>query len=232
MAKEKAKKAEKPKAAKGTTKSLLEDLKQKKMIGIDGKERVLGDCFSDDDFEISKDKKDIFIRHDAMLRVAKKTFEGIKKKRSKSLGTPRKQDNFCSVVEVVYLFGNGYEASAVADCSQATANRGFKNYTTALAETRASSRALRYALGVELVASEEITDVESLVDGDAGLPALDNQKELIKRKFLKNKEKGGKGKSYKDMSLVVGRKIRTVDELLRGEATDVLQTWNSEKETD
>lgn len=210
--------------------NLIEDLKNQTIVGMDAKERTLGDCFSDDDFEISKDKKSVFIRHDALLRVAKETFGGIKSRLPRVLGMPKKQDNFCSVVEVVYTFGDGQEAGATADCSQATASPGFKNYTTALAETRASSRALRFALGVNLVASEEMTDIESLVDQEAGLPAQDQQKQLMKRKFMRKKEKGGKGKTYKDISLILGRKVRTLDELTRGEATDVLEVWNGEKE--
>jgi hypothetical protein len=231
MAKTKSSSKSSSKTTKKSQKqSLIEDLKGETMVGMDGEERILADYFSDDDFEISKDKKDVFIRHNALLRVAKKVFGGIKKRRAKGLGVPKKQDNFCAAAEVVYIFGDGNEVSALADCSSTTASPGFKNYTTALAETRASSRALRLALGVELVASEEMTDIESLVDREEGLPAQDQQKQLMKRKFMRKKEKGGKGKTYKDISLILGRKVRTLDELTRGEATNVLTAWNSEKE--
>lgn len=230
MATTKKKTGSKKDSKQSKKQNLIEDLKSQTMMGMDGEERTLGDYFSDDDFEISKDKKDVFIRHNALLRVAKKVFGGIKSRRAKGLGVPKKQDNFCAAAEVVYIFGDDREASALADCSSTTASPGFKNYTTALAETRASSRALRFALGVELVASEEMTDIESLVDQEAGLPAQDQQKQLMKRKFMRKKEKGGKGKTYKDISLILGRKVRTLDELTRGEATDVLEVWNSEKE--
>ncbi len=146
-------------------KSVREELKKQTMVGADQKERKLADHFEEDDFDIEKDKSNIFVRHDALLRVAKKIW-GIKSRYVNTIQSPTKENDWCAVVQVVYIFMAGklkkdggerrpeIEWSDVGDCRAKTANPGFKNYTTALAATRASSRALRFALGLEVCTKE------------------------------------------------------------------------------
>lgn len=201
-----------------------EKLASQVMVGIDGEERKVSEFFQEDDFDVTKDKGEIFVRHDGLVRAAKKAFQGVRRRRSKALGVPLKENNWCAVVEVVYQFGNKYESSGVADCRSDTANRGFGKYTTALAETRASGRALRFALGLEIVTQEEITDVEELIDQSAREPALEQQKVLIKKRFM-----GDKGKTFEDVSRILKKKVVTLDQLTRGEAAELLEFFNTEK---
>jgi hypothetical protein len=202
--------------------SLRDEIKQQVMVGIDGQERNISEWFEENDFDQSKDKKQIFVRHDALLRVAKRVFKGIKQKCSQPLGVPVKADDWCAVVKITYLFGSGHKISASADCRDKTANPGYKGYNTALAETRASARALRLALGIEMTSQEEITNIEDLVDRAAKEPAMEQQLMLIKKKFMK-----GEGKTLDDISKILGRSVVTLSELTRGEATEVLEYFHS-----
>ena len=188
---------------------------------MDGQERKVGDLFSTADFDKSKDGKKTFVRHDALLRAAKRAFGGIKRKATRPHGTPTTESDLLAVVEVEYFFADGLRWSAVADCSRKTANADFRNYTTALAETRASARALRNALGLEIVTQEEVTDVEDIIDKAAREPALENQKAVIRKKFLDT----GKS-SLEDLSKILGKKVLTLDQLTRGEATEILERLN------
>lgn len=226
-------------------KSIREELKKQVMVGADQEERNLADHFEEDDFDEAKDKRNIFVRHDALLRVAKQIW-GIKSRRCNTIQPPTKENDWCAVVEVVYTFmaekpkkdkggkpkkDKGecrpeIEWSDVGDCRAKTANPGFKNYTTALAATRASSRALRFALGLEVCTQEEITDIDDLIDKTSGEPALDQQKTLIKDRMIKKHGKKKK-KIFADLSEVVGEKVVTLDQLTRGQATDVLEQINT-----
>lgn len=218
-------------------KSIREELKKQVMVGADQEERKLADHFAEDDFDEAKDKRNIFVRHDALLRVAKQIW-GIKSRRFNTIQPPTKENDWCAVVEVVYTFMAGkpkknmserrpeIEWSDVGDCRAKTANPGFKNYTTALAATRASSRALRFALGLEVCTQEEITNIDDLIDKTSGEPALDQQKTLIKDRMIKKHGKKKK-KIFADLSEVVGEKVVTLDQLTRGQATDVLEQINT-----
>jgi len=201
-----------------------EKLGNQMMLGIDLEERKISDFFDlDNDFDETKDGKQIFVRHDGLLRAAKRAFGGIKRRVSKPMGVPVKEDNWCAVVNVGYQFESGHKVEAVADCRSDTANRGFGKYTTALAETRASGRALKFALGLEIVTQEEIADIEDIIDQAAREPALEHQKALIKKKFI-----GERGKTFEQVSKILKKKVVTLDQLTRGEATEILEAFNSE----
>lgn len=205
--------------------SRFEELRKNPMTGMDGELRPVFDYFNPDDFEETKDKKEIFVRHDALLRAAKKAFQGVTKRTAKALGVPTKEDDYCAVVEVVYKFGSGHIYGAVADCRSKTANPGYAGYTTALAETRASARALRWALGLEIVTQEEVTNIEDIIDRTTKEPATEQQKALIKKKFMVERKK-----TFEDIAEILGKKtLVTLDELTRGEAAEVLEQFNSEK---
>jgi hypothetical protein len=201
--------------------SVREELRAKTVVGLDKEERNLLDLFTEDDFFESKDKKDIFVRHDALLRVAKTTF-GIRSRESWVKSAPNHNNNWCAVVKVKYVFDNKREFTALADCRQDSANPGFKRYTTALAETRASARALRSAIGLEMVTQEEVTDIEDLIERSDEEPATELQKSLIIR-IMKKKDK-----TPKDVGEVLDKKVRTLDELTQGEAKDVLAALNTQ----
>lgn len=203
-----------------------EKLSNQIMLGMDLHERKISDFFDiENDFDQTKDKANIFVRHDGLLRAAKRAFGGIKRRESDALGVPLKENNWAAVVKVTYLFKTGHRAAAVADCRSDTANHGFGKYTTALAETRASGRALKFALGLEIVTQEEITDVEELIDQAAREPALEQQKVLIKKKFM-----GERKKTFEDVSKVLKKKVVTLDQLTRGEAGEILEVFNTERE--
>ncbi len=211
-------------------KSVREELKNQVMVGPDKEERKLSDHFEEDDFDIEKDKSNIFVRHDALLRVAKQIW-GIKSRRSPKIEPPTKANDWCATVEVVYQFGSVdepvlFEWSDVGDCRAKTANPGFKNYTTALAATRASARALRFALGLEICTREEITDIDDIIDKTSGEPAMDQQKTLIKDRMIKKHGKSKK-KVFAELSEIVGEKVVTLDQLTRGQAADILENINT-----
>ena len=76
--------------------------------------------------------------------------------------------------------------SAVADCKANNAMPGMERYTTAMAETRASSRVLRRILGLEdFCTKEELAELTSDVE-DNGEPAEDSQIMLIEKKFIED----------------------------------------------
>ncbi len=218
-------------------KSVREELKKQIMVGADQKERKLADHFEEDDFDIEKDKSNIFVRHDALLRVAKNIW-GIKSRYVNTIQSPTKENDWCAVVQVVYIFMAGkpkkhgsecrpeIEWSDVGDCRAKTANPGFKNYTTALAATRASARALRFALGLEVCTKEEITDIDDIIDKTSGEPAMDQQKTLIKDRMIKKHGKSKK-KVFAELSEIVGEKVVTLDQLTRGQAADILENINT-----
>jgi len=211
-------------------KSVREELKKQVMVGADQKERKLSDHFEEDDFDEAKDKRNIFVRHDALLRVAKQIW-GIKDKDLTTVQPPTKENDWCAVVEVVYTFGLVgnkpiFKWKENGDCRAKTANPGFKNYTTALAATRASSRALRFALGLEICTQEEITDIEDILDKTSGEPAADQQKALIRDRMLQKHDKKKK-KAFRELSEIVGEKVVTLNQLTRGQATDILEVINT-----
>jgi hypothetical protein len=209
-------------AKKKQKKTLRDELEDQVMIGVDGKERAVLDCFRESDFDKSRDGKEIFVRHDGLLRAAKLAFGGIKRRIPVVKGVPNQENDWCAVVSMTYVFGNKIRIGDVGDCRSKTANPGFKNYTTALAATRASARALRFALGLETVAFEEVTNVEDLVDTSDREPALEGQKKLIKKRFMKEH-----GKTFEDISNILNRKVVTLDQLTRGNAKEVLEVFNS-----
>ena len=179
---------------------------------------------------MEKDKSNIFVRHDALLRVAKQIL-GIQDKDLKTVQPPTKENDWCAVVEVVYTFGSPGKSLVCrwkenGDCRAKTANPGYKNYTTALAATRASSRALRFALGLEICTKEEITNVDDIIDKTSGEPAMDQQKMLIKGRMLKKHNKSKK-KAFADLSEIVGEKVVTLNQLTRGQAADILENINT-----
>ncbi len=126
--------------------SFLDD---KEGVAVNGHAYFLSDYFSEADF-ISEDGNH-FVLHDPLLNAAKDL-----------LGIESKTVELCHVgdtsaaVKVRYNFKGDYQWEAMGEFSQANAKGKFGQYPVSMAETRASSRALRFALGVSFCSYDEI----------------------------------------------------------------------------
>ncbi len=80
-----------------------------------------------------------------------------------------------STVEWEIMWRDGIIDGACADASWKTCNRGFSNFTVAIASNRAEARCIRAALGIETCSFEEIGPE----DEDHSGPANDQQKVAI-----------------------------------------------------
>lgn len=135
------------------------------------------------DFVITE-KGNPFVRHDPLLRVAK-TVLGIKGKQARVFQTPDKNNEWSATVAVEYTFSDDTSFSATADCRKSSSKDGLDLYTTARAETRASARALRFALGVEICSADEIADIDLMDELDQEEPIEENQMNFLKNKYMK-----------------------------------------------
>lgn len=195
-----------------------------KIVLATGEVYKLLDIFDPETFD--KDNRgNIYIKHSELLNAAKKVFKGIKKRVAEVLQTPEKNNNWSATVKVSYLFGNGILWTGTADCRKSTAQEGFKSYTTALAETRASARALRDALGIEFCSTEELSEEEdvNIIITD-NKPITDIQITSIENKIVK-----GKGITLEQIGDVIGRDVRKVKDMSRKEAETVLGFFQSKQ---
>lgn len=209
--------------AKKLKKSDFEAIKDNKITLIDGQEVSIGSLFTADDFFPSKDEKDIYIKYEALFRVVKKVFL-IDCYYPKVVHYPEKINEWCAVVEVEYHLQTSRGQivyGAAADCRSSTADANFAKYTTALAETRAKARALRDILGLSICSVEEISDSESIMDKTLDDPIEEGQKMVIEKKIII-----GRGKTLSDISIVIGRTIKVLEELSKGEAAKVINELN------
>ena len=62
------------------------------------------------------------------------------------------------LIQAIYRvrFNDDFQTVGTADCSEKNTTSPFSNYPTAVAESRAEARALRKALGIRLLSSEEV----------------------------------------------------------------------------
>lgn len=203
----------------------FEDIKNDEIILIDGTKIEICDVFEEKDF-VFKDSNQAFIKHNPMLRATKKHFK-ILSKESKLYANPFKDNDWCACVKVRYTLKSPIKETIVveglADCKVTNSNKGFGNYTTAMAETRASARALRTILGIEFCSIEELDSGDSnnhSVDG----PIEENQKALIENKFFRELNL-----TIKDFSDIVGVKINNVNELTKKQAAEAIEKLNAKK---
>jgi len=202
---------------------IQEAIKDKKMVDALGVEHFLSDVFALSDFRIGENK-DVYIRHFALLNAAKKLFGGICARRVDIQQSPTASNKWCAVATVEYCFKNSVTWRAAADCRIDTATVGFSKYTTALAETRASARCLREALGVELCSAEEVAaeDQEGeIIKITDETPIASHQIVVLERKFIKEY-----GFSLSDICKIIGREIFDIKDMTRKEAEQVIEELN------
>ena len=215
-------------------KATAKDLKGKKFVTILGDEFNVSDHFNVSDFVVVKQGRgdSLFIRHDPLLRVAKNPeVLGILGKKVDIHQCPEKVNEWSATATVTYQFGDDDRKmtwASSADCRKSNARGGFATYPTAMAETRASARALRFALGVEFCSAEEIADLESMTDETFTDPIEDSQVTVIKNKLFKQY-----GFTLEDVKSYISkqyeRDIDLLEEIYKGEAAELIQSFHRRK---
>jgi len=178
---------------------------------------TLRDHFSANDFVITD--RDHFVRHDPLLRVAKAVL-GISGKSVQVNQCPDRGNEWSATVTVSYKFTDGSTFSAAADCRKSSAKGGFDIYTTAMAETRASSRALRFALGVDVCSAEELKDLNGVDIVSEDSPIEDGQMAVLKNKYML--QHGVTLEEIQEMADVV-----VLEELTKNQAMELFKKLNS-----
>lgn len=194
------------------------DFLNQKANPISGDSFTLKDHFKSRDFVIT-DKGSPFVRHDPLLRVAKAVL-GIKGKNVQIVQAPDKGNEWSATVAVTYKFSDDSTFSAAADCRKSSSKGGFDLYTTAMAETRASARALRFALGVDICSADEIADLDSMGEVDQDSAIEDNQMAVLKNKYMR--QHGITLEDIQDMTGVV-----VLEELTKLQASELFKKLNS-----
>lgn len=220
-----------------TRKATSKDLKGKKFTTILGDEFDVSDHFNVDDFSVVKQgsRDRLFIRHDPLVRVAKdRNVLGILGRKIDIHQSPQRDNEWSAAATVTYKFAGSNDGESVTwgdsgDCRKSNARGGFALYSTAMAVTRASARALRFALGVEFCSAEEIADIESMTEDDTFTdPIEDAQVNVIKNKLFKQY-----GFTMKDVKQYVlkefERDIDMLEELFKGEAAQLIQSFHRKK---
>lgn len=156
---------------------------KEKATTISGKEYVIGDHFSKGDFvQLNDSSSDAFVRHDPLLRVAKSIFGGIKNKTVNVIGVPSKSNEWSTTVCVKYEFSDGTTFESLAEARVSNVRNNMKAYTVTLAETRASSRALRFSLGLEVCSAEELVEIKNVDERNLEQEKItETQQAIIKR---------------------------------------------------
>lgn len=197
-----------------------------KFYPIDGRELVIGSFFNEKDFVASDKEDNVYIKHASLLRVFKKLFN-ITKYEGLVIQSPLKDNDWCATVESVYIIESNNEGkvlhiswSAVADCNTSNSMPGFEKYTTAVAETRASARAIRNILGLDFCSQEEIASEQS----DDNISIQNHQKVLIETKFIQEM-----GIKPEEISKILGRDFISLDNLSKGEAAKLIEKLNSSR---
>lgn len=198
---------------------------------LDDEELDVDAYFDPSDF-VSPKKNQIFVRHDPLLRVAKEVM-GIIGKKVEVNQTPNIDNEWSATVTVTYKFGDDEKSvfwGATADCRKSNSRGGFARYTTAMAETRASARALRFALGVEFCSAEEIADLD---EEDTGGDDFDNPIEEAQLTIIKEKMFKQFHFTIDDVNKITKkqfkREVELLDELTKGEAALVIQSLHRRK---
>jgi len=181
---------------------------------INGKEFVLKEYFNKNDF-VDKGDNGVFIRHEPLLRVAKKVL-GIEQRASQVVQTGSKANEWSYTVTVTYKFKEGLQWGSTAEARLSNVDKSMDQYTCTLAETRASSRALRFALGVDVCSAEELGKVKNIDNSTLDdSPVEESQIRVIKRSIDKC---GISVDKALDMA-----KTDTLEELTSGEAAKLIK---------
>lgn len=215
-----------PKKQKG-----FDSIKEHKVLTATGDVFTIEELFKPEDFFESK-KGDLYVLHDALRFVVREKIGKVVSYAVEVHQCPQKSNEWCAVVSVRYEIilnklndgkytGIFYQASA--DCRTGNAT-GFKEYTTAIAETRASARCLRNILGLSICSKEEAFDIDNLVGQSMDEPAENNQLILIEKKIIKE-AKWTKEK----LEEVIGQPIKDIKHLTKGEAAQIIDSFNSKR---
>jgi hypothetical protein len=183
------------------------DLKDKTFNPIDGRKFKVLDYFNPSDFATDGEGRGTFVKHDALLRVCKELFI-ILGRDVHIAQSPSEPNGMCATATVRYDLSpkteeyekqrkkvaegelkewecQHFSFQSSGDCYPANQPQGVgSNYFTAMAETRASGRALRFLLGVDFCTKEEIsgpTQEQGFNDKD---PISENTKSVIEKKFM------------------------------------------------
>lgn len=159
---------------------------------IDGRELKVEDYFRlDRDFAIEGNSG--FVKHDSLLRVCKALFHIV----NRDVHIHMSKEGFASASVTYALLPKDFQPKNVldkpktyyftssGDCTKQNAPPAPANiYFTAMAETRASGRALRFLLGVEFCTKEEIGDRKPVAEEDSDELISKNVVSLIEKKFM------------------------------------------------
>lgn len=207
--------------AKSKANHIKNALQDKTMCFPNGQTEKLLEVFAIEDFTVS-DNDSIFIKHAPLLRIAKQKM-GIVSREVIVAQVPDTKNDWNATVQVQYTFANGVVWNAIADCRQKTAPKGFTNYTIALAETRASARCLREAMGVEICSAEEVIDTDNLnqIKVSDKTPISDIQVAALEKFILEGKT------SLVSIGEILDKPVLEIQDLTRLEAEQLLDVLNS-----
>jgi hypothetical protein len=207
---------------KKVNKQDFKTLSETKIILATGTEVEVGKLFVQEDFLLTKDGKQMFVKYSSLLRAAKKAFGRIGTYKAEVLQCPEKVNNWSATVKTSFFFPDAdVSYSGTADCRDNNAQGEFKQYPTAMAETRAAARTLRNALGLDVCSLEEVADADSIIDRTMDDPVEEQQKMLIQKKIL-----GEAGKTMDYLSEILGKPVTVIEELTKGEAAKIIGTFN------
>lgn len=169
------------------------NLKDKQFTTIDGRILNIEEYFTEKDFVSDDNGQGNFIKHDALMRVCKKLFS-IVGRSVNIIRAPSAANGMCAAATVTYiLFAKEINSGEIGtqhfsftssgDCNPQNApSFPADRYMTAMAETRASGRALRFLLGVDFCTKEEIAGkAKEYIDDD---PISKNALSMIEKKFM------------------------------------------------
>jgi hypothetical protein len=212
--------------------SVFNLLESKTFNTVDGRELEIQDYFSEDDFGIGENGE-VFIKEAALLRVTKKLFT-ILERQVEVIKAPERQNEWCAVAVVHYHLNTKVSEeqtnpqrvywSATADCRESNALQGFDKYTTTMAETRASARALRNILGLNLCSLEEVAiKIKAQKEEKAvnSRPADKTQLMVIERKF-----QTGNGITLAQMRNIIGVEFEKLEDLTFDQAAKLVSGLN------
>lgn len=198
---------------------------------IDGRELQIKDYFGEKDFVVGEESDGIFIKHVALLRALKKLFR-VNRYHAYINQEPKKDNEWCATVGVCYDISPKnvegvpadaeYSWTSVADCNRINSMPGFEKYTTTVAETRASARALRNILGIDFCSKEEVADGTNEIEEDG--PIQNHQRVLLETKFM-----GEMKVSIEDMAKIINKPLNTLDDLTRSQAALLIDKLNSKR---
>ena len=210
-------------------KLITEVLKTQKFTAIDNVERLMGDYFTENDFE-KGDSGDYYIKHAGLLRVLKNIFK-IEKYCAEIKQCAEKSNDWNSSVSVTIIISrkdsspdefDKFSWTSVADCNKINSCPGFEKFPTAMAETRAALRCLRFLLGIDFCGAEEIDKDTEVVDENE--PIKHNQIILLEGKFM-----GELGVTFEEISKIVGREVNKLSSLTYLEASALIPKLNKRK---